>query len=280
MNRMPYLPPPLTPLHPDGNAILREIDVAHPAAKSMLELSRSQDEEVGDGTTSVIILAGEMLIVSEPFLHRNMHPTVIVNAYHRALEAALEICESLAVTIDTHDRSAMRDLMRGCVGTKFSARYGDLICDLALDAVHMVTIDDGAGHREIDIKRFAKVEKIPGGQLSDCVVMRGVMMEKDATHPRMKRLIKNPRIILLDCPLEYKKAESAAALELTKEEDFEAILKQEEAYIQRMCSDIIALKPDVVVSEKGVSDLASHYFVKVRLLLLVARLFFSPRSNT
>jgi T-complex protein 1 subunit gamma len=246
----------------DGNAILREIDVAHPAAKSMLELARSQDEEVGDGTTSVIILAGELLVVAEPFLTRNMHPTVIVNAYHRALEAALEIAESLAVRIDTDDAVQMRDLMRACVGTKFSSRYGDLVCDLALAAVKTVLQDDGAGHREIDIKRFAKVEKMPGGELEDCKVLRGVMVEKDATHPRMKRRIVRPRVVLLDCPLEYKKAESAAALELTKEEDFEAILKQEEEYIQRMCSEIIALKPDVVVTEKGVSDLASHYFVK------------------
>ena len=187
----------------------------------------------------------------------------------------------------------MRDLMRGCVGTKFSSRYGDLICDLALDAVHTVSIDDGAGHKEIDIKRFAKVEKIPGGELSDCKVLKGVMIEKDSTHPRMKRRIVRPRIILLDCPLEYKKAESAAALELNKEEDFEAILRQEECvvfrglwsrtfrprarahappplhtldsrreYIQKMCSEIIRFKPDVVITEKGVSDLASHYFVK------------------
>jgi len=234
----------------------------------MLELSRSQDEEVGDGTTSVIILAGEMLVVSEPFLKRNMHPTVIVNAYHRALEAALDICESLAIKIDTKDRSQMRELMRGCVGTKFSARYGDLVCDLALDAVHTVSQDDGAGHKEIDIKRFAKVEKIPGGELEECKVMRGVMVEKDSTHSRMKRRILNPRVILLDCPLEYKKAESAAALELSKEEDFQAILRQEEEYIAKMCSEIIALRPDVVVTEKGVSDLASHYFVKAGITCL------------
>lgn len=93
-------------------------------------------------------------------------------------------------------------------------------------------------------------------------MLDGVMVEKDITHPRMRRRIENPRIITLDCPLEYKKAESAMNLEITKEEDFEAILKQEEEYISRVCGDIIALKPDVVITEKGVSDLASHYFVK------------------
>ena len=246
----------------DGNAILREIDVAHPAAKNMLELARSQDEEVGDGTTSVIILAGELLVVAEPFLVRGMHPTVTVNAYHRALEAALEIADRMAIRIDTSNRVEMRDLMRACIGTKFSSRYGDLICDLALDAVTRVAVTDSSGRKEIDIKRYAKVEKFPGGELSDCRVLDGVMVEKDATHPRMRRKIANPRIVLLDCPLEYKKAESAMNLEITKEEDFEAILKQEEDFIEKICSDIIALKPDLVITEKGVSDLASHFFVK------------------
>ena len=118
----------------DGNAILREIDVAHPAAKSMLELSRSQDEEVGDGTTSVIILAGEMLVVAEPFLSRSMHPTIIVNAYHRALEAALATAEQLAININVSDRDEMRRLIRSSLATKFTSRYGDIIADLALDA--------------------------------------------------------------------------------------------------------------------------------------------------
>jgi T-complex protein 1 subunit gamma len=217
----------------DGNAILREIDVAHPAAKNMLELARSQDEEVGDGTTSVIILAGELLVVAEPFIVRGMHPTVTVNAYHRALEAALEIAENMAIKIDTSNRVEMRDLMRACIGTKFSSRYGDLICDLALDAVTKVSVTDSSGRKEIDIKRYAKVEKFPGGELSDCRVLDGVMVEKDATHPRMRRKIANPRIVLLDCPLEYKKAESAMNLEITKEEDFEAILKQEEVRARR-----------------------------------------------
>jgi T-complex protein 1 subunit gamma len=255
-------PPPPSSLLADGNAILREIDVAHPAAKSMLELSRGQDEEVGDGTTSVIILAGEMLVVSEPFLTRNMHPTVIVNAYHRALEAALQICDKMATKIDTNDKVQMRDIIRSCIGTKFSSRYGDLVCDLALEAVTRVAVDDGTGKKEIDIKRYAKVEKIPGGELDDCRVLDGVMVEKDVTHPRMRKRIENPRIVLLDCPLEYKKAESATNLEITKDEDFEAILKQEEEYIAKMCDEILALKPDLVITEKGVSDLASHYFVK------------------
>ena len=110
----------------------------------------------------------------------------------------------------------MRALIRSCIATTFSARYGDLVSDLALAAVRTVTVEEGpGGSKDIDTKRYARVEKIPGGELEDCVVLRGVMMEKDVTHPKMRRRIANPRILLLDCPLEYKKAESATNLEVS-----------------------------------------------------------------
>lgn len=248
----------------DGNAILREIDVTHPAAKSMIELSRSQDEEVGDGTTSVIILSGEMLVVAEPYLARQMHPTVIVRAYYRALDAALEIAERLSTTVDTSDTDELRKLVRSCIGTKFSSRYGSLMCDLALDAVLKVIVDDGY-RKEIDIKRYAKVEKLPGAELTDSRVLDGIMINKDVTHSRMRRRIERPRILLLDCPLEYKKGESATNLEISKEEDFAAILRQEEEWVERVCADIIRFRPDIVFTEKGVSDLAQHYLLKANI---------------
>jgi len=248
----------------DGNAILREIDVTHPAAKSMIELSRSQDEEVGDGTTSVIILAGEMLVVAEPFLARNMHPTVIVRAYYKALEDALAECDRLATPVDTSDVDELRRLVRACIGTKFVSRYGNMMCDLALDAVMKVTIDDGF-KKEIDLKRYAKVEKIPGGELTDSRVLDGVMLNKDVTHSKMRRRIERPRVLLLDCPLEYKKGESNTNMEISKEEDWAAILRQEEEWIEKVCADIIAVKPDLVFTEKGVSDLAQHYLLKANI---------------
>ena len=252
----------------DGNAILREIDVSHPAAKSMIELSRSQDEEVGDGTTSVIILSGELLYVAEPFLARNMHPTVIVRAYHRAMEIALDICDRMSIEVDTNNPTEMRGIIRSCLGTKMVSRYGDLMCDLALQAVTTVAIDRADGKKEIDIKRYARVEKLPGGELSECRVLDGVMLNKDVVHSRMRRRIENPRVLLMDCPLEYKKGESQTNLEITKEEDWEKILRQEEEAIERMCTDILRFNPDIVITEKGVSDLAQHFFVKAGVTAL------------
>jgi len=246
----------------DGNAILREITVQHPAAKTMIEIARTQDEEVGDGTTSVIVLAAEVLGISQQFLEEKMHPTVIIQAYRQALEDATNILrEKVATPIDMENKLEVRKVVQSCVGTKFIAKWSDLACDIAMDAVKTVTMDC-AGKKEIDIKRYAKVEKIPGGTIEDSKVLKGVMFNKDVTHPKMKRRIEKPRILLLDCNLEYKKGESQTNIEIMKEEDFSKVLEQEEAYIKKICDDIIAFKPDLVITEKGVSDLAQHFFNK------------------
>ena len=253
----------------DGNCILREVDVSHPTAKSMIELSRAQDEEVGDGTTSVIILAGEMLIQSEPFLRDNMHPTIIVSGYHQALQAALDCCERQAVTVDLKDTDRMKMLVQSSVGTKFSSRWNDKMVEMALQAVLTVARPTSSlgklSQMEVDIKRYAKVEKIPGGEISDCSVLKGVMFNKDVTHSKMRRKIENPRILLLDSPLEYKKGESQTNVEITDENDWNTMLKMEEEYVENMCMEIIAFKPDIVVTEKGVSDLAQHYLAKANI---------------
>merc|ERR1719436_352976 len=215
----------------DGNAILREITVQHPAAKTMIEIARTQDEEVGDGTTSVIIMAAEVLGISHQFLEEKIHPTVIIQAYRQALEDSVNLLrEKVATPIDLADKVAVRKVIQSCVGTKFISKWSDMACDIAMDAVKTVTIESSGGKREIDIKRYAKVEK--------------------------------PRILLLDCNLEYKKGESQTNMEIMKEEDFSKALEAEETYIKKICDEIAAHKPDLIITEKGVSDLAQHFFNK------------------
>ena len=139
--------------------------------------------------------------------------------------------------------------------------------DLSLGAVTCVATDD-MGRKEIDIKRYAKVEKIPGGDIEDCRVLKGVMFNKDVVHGKMRRKIAKPRILLLDCTLEYKKGESQTQIELSDEKAWEALLLEEENAIKDMCNDIIGVKPDLVVTEKGVSDLAQHYLQKANISVL------------
>merc|ERR1719395_395660 len=161
----------------------------------------------------------------------------------------------------------MSKIVESCTGTKFVARFSNLMVDLALDAVQTIALDD-MGRKEIDIKRYAKVEKIPGGDMEDCRVLKGVMINKDVVHAKMRRRIERPRILLLDCTLEYKKGESQTQIEISDEKAWEALLEEEENAIKDMCNDIIAVKPDLVVTEKGVSDLAQHYLQKAGISLL------------
>lgn len=252
----------------DGNAILREITVEHPAAKSIIEIARTQDEEVGDGTTSVIVLAGEVLSVAAPCLEKQIHPTKIIAAFRQALEdITTAIDKKLSIPLDVNNHEAMVNLVKSCVGTKMISKWVDLACKLAINSVKVVTIIDG-NRKEIDIKRYAKVEKIPGGSIDDSCVLDGVMFNKDILHPKMRRRIEGPRILLLDCSLEYKKGESQTTMEICGEKDFTRALEIEEEYINKICEEIIRHKPDVVITEKGVSDLAQHFLVKAGISVI------------
>ncbi|XP_065672398.1 T-complex protein 1 subunit gamma isoform X2 [Hydra vulgaris] len=252
----------------DGNAILREIQVQHPAAKTMLEISRTQDEEVGDGTTSVVILAGEVLSVAAQFIEDKIHPTVIIAAYRKALDDLLDVLkEQISVPVDVNNDEEMLNILKSCLGTKFMHSWSELACSMALKATR-TCLTDKNGRREIDIKRYTKVEKIPGGMLEDSCVLDGIMLNKDVVHPRMSRRIENPRILLLDCNLEFKKGESMTNIEISQETDFNRILQLEEEFIKKLCDDIIVHKPNLLFTEKGVSDLAQHYLVKAGISVI------------
>ncbi|AFZ80883.1 chaperonin containing t-complex protein 1, gamma subunit, putative [Theileria equi strain WA] len=252
----------------DGNSILREIDVANPAAKSLIELSRSQDEEVGDGTTSCVILCGQFLANAEPLLTREIHPTVIVSGYMEALEDALAVLEDISVKIDLNDREGVKSVIESCLETKFSSRWGPLVSELALQAVTKVKVTGADGRNTIDVKRYAKVEKIPGGFLEDSCVLDGVIIAKDVTHAKMARRIENPRVLILDCTLEYKKGESQTIVDITDEAGWTKLLEQEEQEVQKMCQNIISTGCNVVVTEKGVSDLAQHFLSRANISCL------------
>lgn len=209
-----------------------------------------------------------MLAQSLPQLERNIHPVVIISAFKKALADALNIIEEVSVPVDVNDDKAMYQLISSSIGTKFVNRWSELMCGLALKAVRTVAKEVGGGKKEVDIKRYARVEKIPGGEIEDSRVLDGVMLNKDITHPKMRRRIENPRVVLLDCPLEYKKGESQTNIEITKEADWAKILAIEEEQIKLLCDQIIALSPDVVITEKGVSDLAQHYLMKANITAL------------
>lgn len=209
-----------------------------------------------DSTT--FFAAGEILAQSLSQLERDIHPVVIISAYNKALKEALEIVKRISIPIDTSSDADMLALIKTSIGTKFVQRWSDLMCNLALQAVRTVASDEEGGVKTVDIKRYARVEKIPGGEIEQSRVLSGVMFNKDITHPKMRRRIANPRIILLDCPLEYKKGESQTNIEISKEADWARIQEIEEEQVKAMVAKILEFKPDIVITEKGVSGV---YFV-------------------
>ena len=242
----------------DGNSILREIDVTHPAAKSIIELARGQDEEVGDGTTSVVVLAGEILAVIEPLLNMNIHPHVIVAGLRKALEDSLAHLNKIKRPINNQSDEEMLAIIKSAIGTKFLVKWSDLIAKLALDTVRLIRTEDG----HIDLKRQVRIERIPGGELEDSKVLHGVMINKDVVHSHMRRHIDNPKVLILDSGLEYRKGESITTIEITGENDYADVLAEEEAQVRQMCQEVIATGCNLVVVEKGISDLACHYLAE------------------
>ena len=271
----------------DGHAILREIDVSHPAAKAMLELCRAQDEEVGDGTTGVVVLAGEVMGRAKVFLERGMHPLVIIKGFKEAMQVGLKGMDRVSKPINVESDLEMTNLLKASLGTKFAAQWTDLICSIALQAVRTVCITQsgsngsttGSGVVEIDVKRYVRVERIPGGAIEDSRLIPGVILNKDVIHAGMRRRIENPRVLQIDCPLEYKKGESQTSVEVQREGEWSRYMELEEEQVRDMCAMIVAFKPDLLIAEKGVSgnpcgshsfflDLAQHYLVQAGVTAL------------
>jgi T-complex protein 1 subunit gamma len=245
----------------DGNAILRELNVAHPAAKSIIELSKTQDDEVGDGTTSVIILAGEVLALSEPFLMNKMHPRIIIKGFMRALDDGLNYLGTITKNVDLSNDAQMREIIASAIGTKFIHKWKDLMCDISLQSVRTI-LDEVDGRKEIDIKRYIQIEKIPGGDITDCCIVPGVMINKDISHSSMRRRIVNPRVILLDCNLEAQKDANGGTVDIENAEEWKQAMEEEESVVRKLVNDILKWKPDLVITEKGLSDEAQQIFVR------------------
>jgi T-complex protein 1 subunit gamma len=205
---------------------------------------------------STLVLAGEILAQSLGQLERDIHPVVIISAYNKALKEALDIIARISVPMDTSKDEEMLALIKTSIGTKFVMRWSDLMCRLALQAVRTVAHEEG-GMKTVDIKRYARVEKIPGGEIEQSRVLSGVMLNKDVTHPHMRRRIVKPKIILLDCPLEYKKGESQTNMEFSKESDWQRAQDIEEEQVKALVYRILEFKPDLVITEKGISGAVS-----------------------
>ncbi len=245
----------------DGVTILKEMDIEHPAAKMIVEIAKTQDDEVGDGTTTAVVLAGELLKRSENLLDQDVHPTVIAAGYRAAATKAREILESLAYPVTLKDEDLLKKFAITAMTGKGAEAVGDKLADLVVKSVKAVVDENG----KVDVDDI-KVEKKVGGTIGDSELIQGLVIDKERIHPNMPKVVKNAKIALLDTPLEIEKTEIDAKIEITSPDQLQSFLDQEEKMLKNMVDKIKATGANVVFCQKGVDDLVQHYLAKSGIL--------------
>ncbi|MEM2816332.1 MAG: thermosome subunit beta [Candidatus Bathyarchaeia archaeon] len=248
----------------DGATILDEIEVEHPAAKMMVEVAKTQDDMVGDGTTTAVVLAGELLKRAEELLEQNIHPTIVISGYRKAAQKAVEVINKIAKTVDIEDRATLRKVAVTSMGSKAVGTARDHFADIAIDAVKQIV--EKRGDRLIaDIDNIQVVKKT-GKSLLESQLVNGVIIDKEVVHSGMPKKVENAKIALLDCPLEIEKTEFSAEIRIRDPKQMKAFLDQETQMLKEMVDKIKATGANVVFCQKGIDDMAQHFLAKEGIL--------------
>ena len=244
----------------DGVTILKEIDVEHPAAKMIIEIAKTQDEQCGDGTTTAVILAGELLKRAETLIEQNVHPTIITEGYRLASEKAIEILKKVALEVKPEDEETLKNLAKTSMTGKSASVVKDKLAEIAVKAVKMVA-EERDGKIKVD-KDNIKIEKKQGGSISDTELIEGIVLDKERVHENMPSYVKEAKIALLNAALEIKKTEVDAKINITSPEQLQAFLNEEEKMLKDMVEKIKASGAKVVLCQKGIDDMAQHFLAK------------------
>ena len=248
----------------DGRTILDEMDIQHPAAKMLVEVAKAQDNEAGDGTTSAVIIAGELLNKAEELIDKNIHPTIIIDGYKKAAEKALETLEKIAIPVDLKSPEYLKKAAVTSMASKLVAEYKEYFADIAVKA--MLTVAEKEGNKyKVDVEDV-KVEKKTGESLSDTSLINGIVLDKEVVHSGMPKRIEKAKIALLDASLEIEKPEFDAKINIESPDQIEAFLKQEEDMLKDMADKIIQSGATVVICQKGIDDMAQHFLSKKGIL--------------
>ncbi|HJK79080.1 thermosome subunit alpha [Methanocorpusculum vombati] len=245
----------------DGVTILKEMDIEHPAAKMMVEVAKTQDDEVGDGTTSAVVIAGELLKKSEELLEQDVHPTVITLGYRQAAEKAQELLKTIAVDVKAKDKEILAKIAGTAMTGKNAEASKDKLCDLIVRAITLVADADGT----VDTENV-KVEKRVGGAIEDSEIVEGMIIDKERVHPGMPKTVKSAKILLLNAAVEYKKTEVDAEISITSPDQLQLFLDEEERMIKGIVEKIKASGANVLFCQKGIDDIAQHYLSKAGIL--------------
>ncbi|OGS40002.1 MAG: thermosome subunit, partial [Euryarchaeota archaeon RBG_13_31_8] len=244
----------------DGATILKEIDVEHPAAKMIVEVAKSQDEECGDGTTSAVILTGELLKYAGDLLDQNIHPTVICGGYKLAAEKAKEVLRKLAIDIKEGDKKTLKNIAITSMASKGASAEKDILADAVVSAVTSVAEKIG-GKTYVDLDNI-QIQKKQGGGMASTEIISGIILDKERVHDGMPKLVKNAKIALVNAALEVRKTEVDARIQIQDPTQLQAFLDEEEEMIKKMVDKVKNSGANVLICQKGIDDLAQHFLAK------------------
>ncbi|MBX8631312.1 MAG: TCP-1/cpn60 chaperonin family protein [Thermoplasmata archaeon YP2-bin.285] len=247
----------------DGVTILKELEVEHPAAKMIIEVAKTQDEEAGDGTTTSVVLAGEFLKKAESLIDQNVHPTVIIKGYRMAEAKAVEFLEKISLPVSVKDKDVLMDIAKTAMYSKSASSSMDVLAKVAVDAVTAVA-EERDGKYIVDDDNIQFVKK-HGASIDETELISGIIVDKEAAHTAMPKQVEKAKIALLDAALEIKKTEIDAKIEITDPSKLQQFLNEEENMIRRMVEKVKNSGANVVFCQKGIDDLAAHYLSKEKI---------------
>lgn len=248
----------------DGVTILKEIDVQHPAAKMLVEISKTTDNEVGDGTTSAVVLAGALLENAESLLQQDVHPTVIVDGYRKAAKQAAVLLSEIGEVTLPENREVLRKVAKTAMQTKLVRGESNMLADIAVDAVMAVSEKSGEKY-VVDIDDI-KVEKKAGGSIRDSAIIHGIVLDKEIVHGGMPRKVADAKIALINSALEINKTETDAKINITNPQQLKIFLDEENRMLKSMVDKIVGCGANVVLCQKGIDDMAQHYLAKAGII--------------
>ncbi len=248
----------------DGATVLDEIDVQNPAAKMMVEVAKTQDDEVGDGTTTAVIIAGELLKRAEALLDDDIHPTVIVSGYKKAAEKAMQVLSDISISVDPDDKATLKKVAMTSMHSKGLGEAREHFADISIEAVRLVAEKRGTEWTaDIDNIQLTKKE---GKSLLDTELVKGIIVDKEVVHPGMPKSVKNAKVALLDSALEIEKTEISAEIRINDPTQMKAFLDEETKMMKDMVDKIKAAKANVVMCQKGIDDTTQHFLAKEGIL--------------
>ena len=244
----------------DGVTILDEMEIEHPAAKMMVEIAKTQEEEVGDGTTTAVVISGELLKKAEGLLEQDIHPTLIAQGYEMAAKKAKEILNKIAIPVKATDKEILEKIVYTAMTGKGSVAGREILNKMLVEAINQIAERDGE-KMVIDVDNI-KIEKKSGGSINDTELIQGVTIDKERVHPEMPKKVQDAKILLLDTPVEIKETESETQIRINTPEQMQAFIAQEEKQLKEIVDKIIESGANVVFCQKGVDDVAQYFLAK------------------